>query len=113
MTWEWFLLIAAAMALCAGCLLPNSWLPARLPNDKLMHFLAYAGLTGLALRIAHGRAEAITWVVGLLLAGCLIECLQQLVPERSFSWSDIAANAAGVACATTCALGYTTWAYLL
>ncbi|CAN7710444.1 VanZ family protein [Pseudoduganella sp. LjRoot289] len=107
MAWELGLLIAAGAALAGGCLVPNRWLPAALPNDKLMHFAAFAVLTGLALRVANGRAEALLWLAGLLLAGWLIECLQQLVPDRGFSWRDMAANAAGIASAALATLAWT------
>lgn len=105
MTWEVALFILAGMALLGGCLVPNHWLPARLPNDKLMHFAAFAGLALLALRIAQpGAAAAAAWLAGLLVAGWLIECLQKLVPGRGFSWPDMAANAAGVAAGALCAV---------
>lgn len=97
MTWETMIFACAAIAMCAGCLVPNRWLPP-LPNDKLMHFAGFAFLSVLALRIADGRVEAACWLLGLLVAGWLIECLQGLVPDRAFCWRDMAANAAGIAC---------------
>jgi hypothetical protein len=97
--WELALFLAFLAALVLGCLVPNRWLPP-LPNDKLMHAAAFAVLTSLALRIAQTRMEALWWLGGLLLAGWLIECLQQLLPDRGFSWPDMAANAAGIAAAT-------------
>lgn len=102
------LLGMAASAVCAGCLVPNRWLPP-LPNDKFLHFASFAVLAVLALRIAQGRAEALFWLLGLLLAGCLIECLQALVPDRRFCWRDIAANAAGIAFAAAGAQLYVTF----
>ncbi len=102
MAWELGVFIAALAAVVAGCVTPNRLLPP-LPNDKLMHFAAFAGLAGLALRMAEGRLETALWLGGLLLAGWLIECLQQLVPDRGFSWPDMAANAAGVAAAAAAA----------
>lgn len=89
------LFVCSALGLCIGCLVPNRWLPP-LPNDKLMHFAAYALLTVLALRIAQTSEQALSWLAGLLVGGWLIECLQALVPDRSFCWRDIAANAAGI-----------------
>ena len=97
------LLGLAGMAVVAGCLLPNRWLPPSLPNDKLLHFASFAGLSLLALRVAHDRTEAALWLLGLLVGGWLIECLQALVPDRSFSWRDIGANAAGIATVALCA----------
>ncbi|WP_273033848.1 VanZ family protein [Massilia timonae] len=75
--------------------MPNRWLPP-LPNDKFLHFAAYAVLTVLALRIARTGSEAVWWLAGLLIGGWLIECLQALVPDRRFCWRDIGANAAGI-----------------
>jgi hypothetical protein len=100
--WNLLMLGVAALAVTAGCLVPNRWLP-RLPNDKLLHFASFALLAALALRVAHGRAEALWWLGGLLVAGWLIECLQSLVPDRKFCWRDIGANAAGIAFAALCA----------
>lgn len=98
MRWEMILFAVTGFAVVVGCLLPNAWLPP-LPNDKLMHFAAFGGLTVLALRIApHGAAMAL-WVGGLLLAGWVIEMLQSWVPGRKFCWRDMGANAAGIAAA--------------
>jgi VanZ family protein len=97
MVLEQLLFIGASVAMLAGCLVPNSWLPRRLPNDKLMHFGGFALLTLLALRLAHDQRQLNYWLLGLLAAGLLIECLQILVPERKFCWRDMAANAAGIA----------------
>lgn len=100
------LLGAAMAAVCAGCLVPNRWLPP-LPNDKLLHFASFAVLGLLALRVAQGWQEACLWLLGLLIAGWLIECLQALVPDRRFCWRDIGANAAGIAFAALGAHLYT------
>jgi hypothetical protein len=98
MGWNMVLFGAAVSAVTAGCLVPNRWLPP-LPNDKFMHFAAFALLSVLALRMAAGRVEAALWLLGLLVAGWAIECLQALVPDRRFCWRDIGANAAGIAAA--------------
>lgn len=95
---EAILFVCAAAAVCIGCLVPNRWLPP-LPNDKFLHFAAFAVLTVLALRIADGFVETACWLAGLLVGGWLIECLQTLVPDRRFCWRDMAANTAGIACA--------------
>lgn len=106
MEWNMALLIGGSLVFAAGCLVPNRWLPAKLPNDKLMHFVAFAALGLLALGQAHGYRQAAAWLAGLTLAGAAIECLQQLVPDRGFSWRDIAANTAGVAFAGVAAQLY-------
>ena len=97
MLFDLVLLGVAMSAVCVGCLVPNRWLPP-LPNDKFLHFASFAVLAGLALRVAQGRLEALFWLLGLLLAGWLIECLQALVPGRGYCWRDLGANAAGIAC---------------
>lgn len=99
---EVLILIGATLILAAGCLVPNRWLPANMPNDKLMHFAAFFVLGLLALRIAASPIDSALWLGGLLVAGWLIEVLQQLLPDRGFSWRDIAANAAGLAAAALC-----------
>jgi hypothetical protein len=101
---ELLLFCLGGAAVLVGCLLPNRWLPSRLPNDKLLHFACFAVLSGLALRLAHGRAESLLWLAALMIGGMLIECLQALVPERQFCWRDIGANAAGIAFAATWAI---------
>lgn len=93
---DWVLFGGALAAVVVACLVPNRCLPP-LPNDKLMHGVAFAVLTGLGLRIAQDGQQTLWWVAALLLSGWLIECLQQLVPDRGFSWPDMAANAAGIA----------------
>lgn len=88
--------VGAAAALSAGCLVPNRWLP-RLPNDKLLHFAGFALLSVLALRAAGSAREGWIWLLGLLVGGWVIECLQTFVPGRQFCWRDIGANTAGIA----------------
>jgi len=98
MTWELILFAAGSCAILAGCLVPNAWLPP-LPNDKVMHFLAFGTLAMLASRLVTGRTAFQLCLLGLLLASLLIEVLQNLVPGRKFCWRDMAANAAGIATA--------------
>jgi hypothetical protein len=94
-----FTLGLAVIAL--GCLAPKHWFPT-LPNDKLLHFLAFGALSLLAGRIASTWIELVAWMLGLLAAGAIIEALQNLIPGRNFCWRDIAANAAGIATAAAC-----------
>jgi VanZ family protein len=98
MGWEWIVFASAAVAVSVGCLMPAHWLPP-LPNDKLLHFVAFGGLALLAGQIAQSGSEQLMWLLGLLFAGWLIEMLQNLVPGRKFCWRDMAANAAGIAVA--------------
>lgn len=103
MGWEVIAFASVAIGVCAGCLVPNRWLPP-LPNDKFLHFAGFAVLTALALRLAGDRTEAALWLLGLMVGGWLIECLQALVPERRFCWRDIVANCAGIVFIALCAL---------
>jgi VanZ family protein len=103
MPWELIVFLAAALAIALGCLLPAGWIPP-LPHDKLLHFMAFAGLSALALRIEAQWTLRIVWLLGLLLAGLAIELLQKLVPGRNFCWRDMGANTAGIA-ATTLVFG--------
>ncbi len=96
MAWELIVLVATASAMCAGCLVPNRWLPSSLPNDKFMHFAGFALLTALTLRLVQDPALSAWALLGLMVAGALIECLQALVPDRKFCWRDMAANGAGI-----------------
>ncbi|WP_395402272.1 VanZ family protein [Pseudoduganella sp. UC29_106] len=98
MAWELLVFLLALGAVSVGCLLPAAWLPP-LPNDKLLHFLAFGGLTLLAWRVASGWGELLYWLAGLVIGGWLIELLQKLVPGRNFSWRDLGANVAGIAVA--------------
>lgn len=98
MSWELIVFMAASGAVAIGCLLPAGWLPP-LPNDKLLHFGAFAFLTTLAMLIEPEWVWRSAWLSGLLVAGFAIEVLQQRVPGRRFCWRDMAANAAGIALA--------------
>lgn len=100
------LFIGLGASVVAGCIVPNRWLPA-LPNDKLMHFVAFAGLAALSLRLADDWNERLLWAAALVVAGWLIECVQgRFVPGRHFCWRDVAANTAGVGFVTGCAWLY-------
>jgi hypothetical protein len=99
MGWNALLFVLTAVAVTVGCLVPNRWLPP-LPNDKVLHFVSFAVLTGLALSLVHELSSALLCLLGLLLAGWIIECLQSLLPDRRFCWRDMAANAGGIAFAT-------------
>lgn len=93
------LFVILAILVCGGCLLPARYLPP-LPNDKLLHGLAFFLLTLLATAIANGTGMLPLWLLALVGGGVLLEILQHyLVPDRHFCWRDIAANLAGSGCA--------------
>jgi VanZ family protein len=93
MRWELIVLLAGMVAIPVGCLLPATWLPP-LPNDKLLHFVAFGGMALMAGRLAPPGMLAAA-LLAVLAAGWLIEVLQKWVPGRNFCWRDMAANAAG------------------
>jgi uncharacterized protein YfiM (DUF2279 family) len=98
MAWQVVLFICATLAVSAGCLVPARWLPP-LPNDKLLHFLAFGGLALLASQIAESSSGRLGGLLAVFCIGLLIELLQNAVPGRRFCWRDLAANAAGIATA--------------
>ena len=101
MRWELVLFVIGLVGIPLGCLLPLSRLPP-LPNDKLLHFVAFGGMALLAGRMMHTPARIALALAAVLLASWIIELLQNLVPGRKFCWRDMAANAAGVLCAGAC-----------
>jgi VanZ family protein len=93
--WELALFLAGALAIPAGCLVPAGWLRG-LPNDKLLHFIAFGSMALLAARLVeHGVYLALSFA-GLFVAGWLIEVAQRWVPGRQFCWRDLAANTVGI-----------------
>ncbi|WP_414691671.1 VanZ family protein [Noviherbaspirillum sp.] len=92
---ELIVFISTTLLVIIGCLLPAGWLPP-LPNDKVLHFSAFAALSLLATRIVKSEAELSVWFLVLFLVGLSIEIAQTLVPGRSFCWKDLAANTAGI-----------------
>lgn len=78
--------------------MPARYLPP-LPNDKLLHFAAFALLTLIAARLTDNTQQMLAASIALLVLGWVIECVQNWIPGRAFSWRDIAANAAGIVCA--------------
>ncbi len=97
MRWELIILLVGMVAIPIGCLLPASWLPP-LPNDKLLHFVAFGGMALMAGRLAP-QGMLVLALLAVFMASGLIEYLQKWVPGRSFCWRDMAANAAGTAAA--------------
>lgn len=95
MGWEWIVFGAIALGITGGCLVPARWLPP-LPNDKLMHFLAYGVLALMIGHLVKANAAFFLSLAVLLLASLLIEILQNFVPGRKFCWFDMMANAAGI-----------------
>ncbi len=67
------------------------------PWDKLAHLLTFS-VVGMAAGLAGGMRGwrmAVCCVAGALLVGGMDELHQMVLPGRSASWSDLAADAAG------------------
>ena len=94
-SFELSLFIFALTAVCAGCLLPARCLPP-IRNDKLMHLIAFAGLSLLIRPLANTNFELMLCFFGLLIISLFIEILQHWVPGRKFCWRDLGANATGI-----------------
>lgn len=62
-------------------------------SDKLLHFLAYFGLAGIATT-ALGRKRVVAVVLGLIALGGALEILQSFT-GRDAEWLDEAANSVG------------------
>jgi len=89
----WFLMILVVSVM------PASGPETDLPADKVAHFVLY-GLTAILLfryfiRKTTGRIAFYKAVALASIYGAAMEVVQYLLPYRSFSLGDIAANAAG------------------
>lgn len=93
--------LAGLILLVVASLLPSSspaisWAGAI--YDKLLHFLAYAGLAVLAVAGADERRAALRSVLIMVALGLLLDYLQQFVPGRGFEVGDVAADNLGLLC---------------
>ena len=68
-------------------------MPGFLDWDKAQHMLAYATLMWW---FRQAFARRIRWVVGLIVLGVGLECVQGLTAYRYFEYGDMMANALGV-----------------
>ncbi len=87
----------ACAALLVLSLLPPSGIPSGLMFwDKAQHALGFALLTALALVAAYPAGRS---VLGLVLLGVAVECLQALTPWRHADLADWLADVLGIAIA--------------
>ena len=89
----WFLMILVVSVM------PASGPETDLPADKIAHFVLY-GLTAILLfryfiRRTTGRTAFYKAVALASIYGAAMEVVQYFLPHRSFSFGDMAANAAG------------------
>jgi len=96
--WGIALALLATM-IAALALLPGNEAPRLGIGDKWQHVLAFAALGFASERAGRGDGRArSSAALGLLAYGGAIELLQTQVPGRSAEWSDLAADALGIAC---------------
>lgn len=88
--------------------MPGSTVPSVGVSDKVMHAVAFAGLSFLlawALPKSSAGLSHVGWAAGIAFAyGCIDELTQMLVPSRSCDIWDLAADSIGIACGITCYL---------
>lgn len=76
-----------------------SMIPVKLPGsllDKLLHFLAYFTLSGLAFRIWPSGFRPWLAMGSLFMLGAGIELAQLHIDGRTASWLDLTSNALGM-----------------
>ena len=101
MTISHFLLLTVLGGTCIGTVLPSRWMPRWLPNDKVLHAVAYFLLLQLALLDTHLASWVLGVAGGLFLLGVLLELIQRHIPGRGFSMGDVVANGVGIATGLT------------
>ena len=67
-------------------------------GDKLQHLAAYGSLMLWFAQVAVARHLRLQTALGLVALGVALEFVQRATGYRTFSYADIAANAAGVGC---------------
>lgn len=65
--------------------------------DKVLHFLAYLVLAGLAFLFVRQIKPFLKYCVALIIYGGIIELLQSFMPGRYMSFADFVANIGGIA----------------
>ena len=66
-------------------------------NDKVMHFVAFGLLAGVAHSAWPGLSLSTLWFL-LCVLGVMAEGVQHFAAGRSFCWRDAVANAIGAGC---------------
>lgn len=103
-----FCLVIYWLAIFTGTHLPGSSLPRIGTSDKVLHALAYTGLSFLlawALPTLGRSLAHISWAAVIAVTySCLDELTQMLVPSRSCDIYDIVADCVGIVIGLTCYL---------
>jgi VanZ family protein len=85
-------------ATVAGMLVPGHSLPQEMPPDLLLHFLGFGVPALLASLASRGGRSLFHAIAIVALAALASEAAQWLVPGRTVSALDLAADAVGIAC---------------
>jgi VanZ family protein len=90
---------AASLAVTlVGMLVPSTSLPQHLPSDLLLHAVGFGVPALLACFAARGGRSLFHAVAIVALAALASEAAQSLVPGRTVSALDLAADAVGIGC---------------
>lgn len=65
-------------------------------GDKLAHLFAYFVLMGWFAQLYHAPKQRLTYLIGFILLGGMLEILQDLGGIREGDWVDMVANSTGV-----------------
>ncbi|MDF2764193.1 MAG: VanZ like family [Rhodospirillales bacterium] len=85
-------------ATVAGMLVPGHSLPQEMPPDLLLHFLGFGVPAMFASLASRGGRSLFHAIAIVALAALVSEAAQWLVPGRTVSVLDLAADAVGIAC---------------
>ena len=72
--------------------------------DKLWHLVGYALMTFVTAGFCHAPPVLVLLAVATIAASGMVECMQGLLPYRSFELMDLAANTAGAMLGSALAL---------
>ena len=64
--------------------------------DKISHFIAYAVMMGWFIQLYSIFRTRMSYAVGFIVMGVVIEILQGMGPARMFEYADMLANSLGV-----------------
>lgn len=84
-----YMALIAYFSLQPGSVMPDSI------NDKVLHFLAYGGMTALAAWSCKSWRQFVFAVLGIIIFSACLEALQSLIPGRFMSGWDLVANSCG------------------
>lgn len=77
-------------------------------SDKAWHLIGYAGMTFITAGFCHAPPVLILLALATIAASGVVECMQGLLPYRSFELMDLAANTAGAILGTGLAVAWVT-----